>query len=224
MGKNIRFRFCKTEKVRFLSHLDLLRTMERALRRAQLPIAFSGGFSPKPIISFASALPVGILSKAEYADFTFSQAVDPLEFQTRYNEHLPSGLKVLQARLRPADAPALMQIVDTADYRLFLPGKTLSEMEKRLDWLLALDTFLVERQTKRGKRKVNVRPLLLETPEIKDGCRGLILCCRCAVGQKGNLRMEELGMMLGFDHFSSKITRTALLVRDGGKYSPPLKN
>ncbi|HHY14975.1 MAG TPA: DUF2344 domain-containing protein, partial [Firmicutes bacterium] len=68
----IRFRFSVGGEVRFLSHLDLLRTMERALRRSGLPIAYSEGYSPRPKMSFGFALPVGVLSTAEYGDFDFT--------------------------------------------------------------------------------------------------------------------------------------------------------
>lgn len=223
MAKGIRFQFCKGAEVRFLSHLDLLRTMERALRRAQLPIAFSGGFSPKAKMGFASALPVGILSRAEYADFWFQEVLDPREFVVRYNAHLPGGLRVVKAAPLDPNTPALMAVIRAAEYELVVAEVKRDELAERLRRLMALDTFLLERRTKKGLQKINVRPLLWEILELGSTPGGSRLLCRCAAGQKGNLRMEELGAMLGFDHRGAKITRTALLLKDGKIFRQPLE-
>src|SRR5690554_5367975 len=114
MNKVIRFRFSIGPEVRFLSHLDLLRAMERALRRAGLPAAYSAGFSPRPKMSFGFALPVGVMSVAEYGDFELACKMDPEEFKQVYNRHLPQGLHVLEAKLLAPKAPSLMSVINAA--------------------------------------------------------------------------------------------------------------
>lgn len=224
MSNSIRFKFSKGKEVRFLSHLDLLRALQRALRRGRLPIAFSGGFSPKPKMSFGPALSVGIYSLAEYGDFEFRKKMDPKEFIARYNSCLPSGLKVLKAVNLLPGSPALMRVINTAQYELVLPGKNPAEIRKRINWLLAQDTFMVNRETKKGIRKLNILPLLLEKPKVRCYEGGVIISCRSAAGQTGNLRLAELGSMLDFDHLAAKVTRTALLIKEGEKYRVPIEN
>jgi len=224
VADRIRFQFSKGEEVRFLSHLDLLRTLQRALRRAELPIAYSGGFSPKPLMSFGPALPVGICSVAEYGDFEFSQKTDPKEFTARLNSTLPAGLRVIHAVSLPAGSPALMRVINAAEYEIILAAKTPAEIEKRLAWLFGRDTFLVKRETKKRNITLNALPLLLEKPKIKPLAEGSSLTCRLAVGQAGNLRLGELGSMLEFDYREVQITRTALLIKEGEKYRVPIEN
>src|SRR5215468_10224768 len=88
------FTFQKTETVRWLGHLDILRTFERAIRRAELPIAFSTGFNPRERIAFASALSTGVTGKAEPALMELTEEVVPEQIQTRLNEALPPGIRI----------------------------------------------------------------------------------------------------------------------------------
>lgn len=221
MSKIIRFRFRKGPEVRFLSHLDLLRTMERAIRRAELPVAYSEGFSPRPKMSFGFALAVGILSEAEYGDYEFAEEVDPMEFQTLYNRHLPQGLQVVEARDLPEGTPALMRLINAASYDLFLPDKSSAEILQRWEWLQAQDTFMVARETKKGTRQLDILPLLFDLTSVQEGEVGAVVGCLCALGNAANLRMEELGALLGFEHLKAVITRTGQLIKDGAQYYPP---
>ena len=89
----IRSRLTKGEEVRFISHLDLARTIERAVRRARLPIAYSQGFSPRAKIAFGSALAVGVTSSGEYVDMELTSDIGPDDFLKILNENLPVGIR-----------------------------------------------------------------------------------------------------------------------------------
>lgn len=93
----VRVRFAKAGKLRFISAIDLGRVWERALRKADLPIAYSEGFSPHPKISFGDALPLGFASRAEFAELTFGGDVDLADMTRRLNVAFPQGLTVLDA-------------------------------------------------------------------------------------------------------------------------------
>lgn len=222
MRNVLRFQFSKGPEVRFLSHLDLVRTMERAVRRANLPIAYSAGFSPRPIMSYGFALPVGMLSEAEYGDFEFARRLDPMEFIARYNRHLPKGFRILQAEILQEGAPALMREINAGSWRLEIPGKSAHEITERLQWLEGVDSFVVKRETKKGIREVDVRPFLFSVSKIQARSAGTVLECLCGLGNEGNLRMEELGELLDFTHVESIITRTGQFKKVGDRYFPPL--
>src|SRR5258706_12724738 len=93
--------FEKGESVRWLGHLDILRTFERAIRRADLPIAFSTGFNPRERIAFANALSTGVTGAAELATIEFTEAVDPPNLIESLNEKLPPGIRLLSAQEIP---------------------------------------------------------------------------------------------------------------------------
>ena len=112
----LRTKVIKGAKVRFISHLDFMNTLTRALRRAKLPIAFSQGYNPRPQISFASALAVSLTSESEYIDFELKEYLDPAEFRMRLNQELPPGIRVDKAMEAPLKADSLMSIINAGSY------------------------------------------------------------------------------------------------------------
>ncbi|MGI6036755.1 MAG: TIGR03936 family radical SAM-associated protein [Limnochordia bacterium] len=208
-----RFRFAITGLLRFLSHLDLMRTIERAMRRANLPLALTQGFHPRPKLNFASALAVGISSSDEYFDVELTAPMEPEEIKERLNAVLPGDLKILACREVSLQARPLMAIVDTAAY-VMTPGE--EDALARVPELLEARTLPIQRTTKRGTNEVDVRPLLLDL-QVQDGQLKLL----ARTGSKGNLRPEELLRLLGTDHRVWQIHRQGLYVtRDGQLKSP----
>ena len=118
-----RFRvwFRKGECVRYISHLDVLRSWERSLRRAELPLGYSKGFTPHPKLAFASPLPLGFVSEAEVMDVTLDERVDIDGFTRRLGEQTTEDLAVIRAEEIPTNAPAPQAAMLWADYRLALP-------------------------------------------------------------------------------------------------------
>jgi radical SAM-linked protein len=121
-GHPVRLRFAKEGKVRFVSHRDVARAFERALRRAELPVAFTAGFSPRPKISFGLALGVGYESRAEYLDVELRCPTDVDALPSMLTEGLPSGLAVTGAAPLAARAVALQESVTAVAYELRLAG------------------------------------------------------------------------------------------------------
>ena len=107
--QRLRLKFGRGEELKFLSHLDLMRLWERALRRAELPLAYSEGFTPHPRVALAAPLSVGVTSEAELMDVFLSRWVAPQSFVTQAKKQLPQGLKILL--LLQAEAKGQLKII-----------------------------------------------------------------------------------------------------------------
>ena len=92
--------FCKKGVLKYISHLDIVRLFQRAIRRAGLPVSLSEGYTPHYRISFGNALKLGVESESEMAVFTMEALVEPEEFRNKMNEKLPEGIKVLECKKR----------------------------------------------------------------------------------------------------------------------------
>jgi radical SAM-linked protein len=124
----LRFRFSKTGSLALLSHLDLVRLMERALRRSGLPVSFTGGFHPLPRVQFALALPLGAEADGEWMDLEFTQPIDAAEGLQRLQAQLPAGFTLLQVEPVEVFAASLSQELVAARWQLQLrPGGTSAE-------------------------------------------------------------------------------------------------
>jgi radical SAM-linked protein len=172
----IRFRFAKEPRVRLLSHLELQSAVQRTLRRAEIPAAFSHGFSPHMKLAFADALPVGVSSEGEYADVRLRADVDPSEFVRRWTAARPAGLTVLAATRVAQNAPSLTSRVAAASYRVSLGrlGIDVSTARERVQRLLEADEWVVQRSVKkkRGEKvtSLDLRALVDRvTVEEEDG-------------------------------------------------------
>jgi hypothetical protein len=129
----IRGKFQKNGLAIYMSHLDLMRVLFRAIRRADLPIAFSQGFHPHPQVSFGPPLPVGVEGLGEYADFVFHRLIEPEEFLARINEQLPEGIRMLQGRRLPLQVRSLSTLINRAIYRIQIPVQAWKPAQTRRD-------------------------------------------------------------------------------------------
>ena len=116
--QRLRIRLSRGEEIKFISHLDIMRLWERALRRAQIPLAYSEGFNPHPRISLAAPLPVGVTSEAELMDVFTIKWVSPHWFAAMINEQLPPGMEILEVYSIAPIMPSLQSMVRYAEYRV----------------------------------------------------------------------------------------------------------
>ncbi len=152
--------------MRFTSTRDFQRALERAVRRAGLPVAFSAGFHPHPKISYANAAPTGTASEAEYVEVSLSRQVDPASVAPLLDASLPEGLDVLEVA-DAADLPgALADHLQGSLWALrFRAGQSLPDlagMESAVAALLAAPEVLVTRMMKKGPRDIDVREAVLD--------------------------------------------------------------
>ncbi|GIG60952.1 radical SAM protein [Longispora fulva] len=154
--QRVRLRYAKRGPLRFISHRDFARAFERALRRAEVPMAFSQGFSPHPKISYASAAPTGVASEAEYLELGLQREVDPAELVRALDSVLSPGIDVLDGVVA-APGTTLADRIDASLWRIELPGVTHVDATSAVAAFLAAETIEVERLMKQGMRKLDAR-------------------------------------------------------------------
>lgn len=213
MSESWRFRLAKTGRMRFLSHLDLVRTLSRSFRRAGLRLEHTTGFHPHPVLSFGPALAVGMESTAEYFDAVLADPPPGPGPAAVLNEALPPGLSILQAA--KTDRPSLAASINAAAYLLRVQGPPTALAA--LAELPRCDRLPVLRRTGDKAREIDLRPLLLALT-VKSGGEVNVLG---VVGNSGNLRPGELiGLVDGLSVLS--ITRTGLFLRRDGALLEPI--
>lgn len=177
-------RFKKGDAVRFVSHLDVQRLFQRAFRRAGVPMAYSQGFNPHPILAFATALSVGCTSEAEWLDIKLAQEMEPGKFMGAVNAVLPRGFCILQALRMEDNYPALSACMCAASYTV---GTNATALAPAMEQLCA-GPILVEKRSKAGMRTVDLRPMLYDY--VVDGENVLRLTGR--LDAEGSLPIELL--------------------------------
>ncbi len=151
----LRVRYAKRGRLRFTSHRDFARALERAIRRAAVPIAYSAGFSPHPKISYASAAPTGVASEAEYLELGLQAQMSPDEVHSALDAALPPGLDVLE--VVPAHGADFAGRITASRWRIELPGVAGGVARDAVRAFLAADEILVQRMTKSGRRTMDAR-------------------------------------------------------------------
>ncbi|RSS79072.1 TIGR03936 family radical SAM-associated protein [Streptomyces sp. WAC06614] len=153
--QRIRLRYTKRGRLRFTSHRDFQRAFERALRRAEVPMAYSAGFTPHPKVSYANAAPTGTGSEAEYLEIALTAHRDPRQLGELLDESLPAGLDIVDAV--EARTSGLADRLTASIWELRLEGVELAEAERAVTAFLAAETVEVARRTKNGLRTFDTR-------------------------------------------------------------------
>jgi radical SAM-linked protein len=153
--QRIRLRYTKRGRLRFTSHRDFQRAFERALRRAEVPMAYSAGFTPHPKVSYANAAPTGTGSEAEYLEIALTQTRDPQKLRELLDESLPDGLDVVDAV--EARTSGLADRLTASVWELRLDGVAPEDAERAVDAFKSADTVEVQRKTKNGMRTFDAR-------------------------------------------------------------------
>jgi radical SAM-linked protein len=157
--QRVRIRYAKRGRLRFTSHRDFARAFERALRRAEVPMGYSAGFSPHPKISYVGASPTGVASEAEYLEIGLAREMDIVQLRNAIDAALPDGLDIVEAV--PAGPGSLADRMQASLWRIELPGIPVAVAEQAVAQFLARDEVGVERQTKSGRRVVDTRAPVL---------------------------------------------------------------
>jgi radical SAM-linked protein len=209
----LRLKFSRGDKLKYLSHLDLMRLWERALRRAGLSIAYSEGFSPHPRISLASPLAVGITSSAELMDIFLARHVATGVFLQQLEPQLPDGIDIIEVTPVQLDLPSLQSQVRHAEYEVVLEtGRQAGDIRPSISSLLASHEFPWHHARDTGERHYDLRPLIDDIWLI--GCRDGM--CRLGMRLKcdpsGSGRPEQVAKALGFAGAPRSIERTKLIL------------
>ncbi len=173
--QKVRIRYAKRGRLRFISHRDFARALERAVRRAEIPIAYSAGFSPHPKISYVGAAPTGVASEAEYAELGLQREMDPGALRTVLDEVLPDGIDIVEAVT--AGPGGLADRIGASHWRLELPGVEPATLAAAVAAFTARESVPVERLTKQGRRTLDARAAVItarvveESPVVSDSDR-----------------------------------------------------
>lgn len=229
----LRTRVIKGTAVRFISHLDFMNTLTRALRRANLPIAFSQGYNPRPQISFGSALAVSLTSESEYIDFELTKRLDQAEFRYRLNNELPQGIKIAEAMEVPLKADSLMSIINAGSYivRLeFEKSITSQQLKQKIKQFMGQDEIKIMRKRRnKSDRELDLGPMIFSLAVI--GVQGEIGTIQMMVqtGSAGNVRPQEVIRALS-DKFAVikpprliNIHRSGLYIKKGDEFFTPFE-
>jgi radical SAM-linked protein len=181
VAQRLVIRYAKRGRMRFASHRDIARAIERGVRRAGLPVAFSAGFSPHPKISYAGGAPTGTASEAEYLEISLTGACPLPDVRDRLDAALPDGIDVIEV-LELADGPGGINALrlEGSQWRVVLPGVGPAEAARAVEAFLAADSIVVERLTNKGIRRLDARAavitLELEWRAVPEtDARGVIL-------------------------------------------------
>lgn len=222
----VRIRFSKTGKVRWTSHRDIARVWERVIRRTDLPIAYSQGFSPHPKLHFGLALSTGHESLAEYVDIDLDDAAANLpdaaalaELPARLSAVLPVGIDVDAIGVIPTSTTSLQQAVESCEWDIEVRGATVADLEAGIARALAAPELVITRQRKGKDVTDDVRPYLLDLAVVGPTDAGAQLHAHLATQPRG-LRVSELLTVLGCgDEGAVRRTHQWTLV-DGARTEP----
>lgn len=178
--QRIRVRYAKRGRLRFTSHRDVSRAVERAVLRAGIPMAYSSGFHPHPRISYAGASPTGAASEAEYLELGLAERRDPDEVGRSLDEALPDGLDV--EAVAESAGGSLADLLTASEWLIELRGADSSVVRSAVQAFLAAGSVPVERMTKKGMRTFDCRAAVvrLEVSQGGDGDPALTLVLRHA--------------------------------------------
>ena len=206
-------RFGKQSRLRFISHLDLQRFFQRAVNRTGLPIAYTQGFNPHPVMSFGSALALGWTSEYEVLDIKLSAPMGRKRTEDAVRAALPVDLPVLETRMVDDRHPAPMAQVKMSDYRITLEGESAEAILGQIEAFMARDAVHAVKKTKSGEKPINARAMVTDLAPLPDGFTArLMLTERESI--KPELLIGLLADMAGVEPPQARIHRLCLLGED----------
>lgn len=226
-GVPYRLRFTKRGKVRFISHRDVVRAFDRAFRIAELPVLFTGGFSPRPKVSFGHALAVGYESDAEYLDVEFDRPVGAERLVGGLTEALPEGIEVAGSAMLEERAPSLQEAITSMTYSIQVSGER-KLVAAAAGEFLAADRVEVTRRRKGQESLEDIRPAVrsLDVVEIAEpGMAGIaehgVLLALEVGTQPSGVRPGEVLAGLAGGWEEGVVRRTHQWIeRDGARHEP----
>lgn len=183
----IRIKFRKYGVLKFIGHLDVMRFFQKVMRRAEIPIAYTGGYSPHMIMSFASPLGIGLTSDGEYVDIELAEPVSSEEAVKRMNAVMTEGIEVVSFRQISEEKKATgMAIVAAADYLVnFRKNGFSGNWKEKFEAFYALPEIRIIKQTKRSEQEVDIRPMIYEA-----AVKGEEIFLKLAAGSVQNLKPD----------------------------------
>lgn len=209
--QRLRIRFARGEAIKFISHLDLMRLWQRALRRAGMPLAYSEGFNPHPRMSLAAPLPIGVTSEAELMDILIKKWASPHFLTGALREQLPAGIEIRQVYPVSLTLPSLQAQVRFAEYRVEVETEE-KDIEAKIASLLSLKQLPWQHQRDTGPKSYDLRALIDDLWLIDFQPPGGTIGMRLRCDSGGSGRPEQVTAALGFSQYPRSIHRTKLIL------------
>ena len=188
-----RIKFRKYGVMKFIGHLDVMRFFQKVMRRADIPIAFTGGFSPHMIMSFANPLGVGVTSDGEYFDIELTEAIDMQAAVARMNETVVEGIEIVNMVPISDDKKQTgMSIVAAADYLSSLKnGEFPEDWKKRAEDFMSQPSISIIKKTKKSEKEVDIKPMIYRF-EVRDDSVYMLVATGSVENLKPELVMQAL--------------------------------
>jgi len=215
----LRIEITKGEEIRYISHLDYARAIERSIRRAKLPAAYSEGFNPHMKLAFASALGVGVVSDSEYADIELKEDMNLQEVISSLKSKLPQGVVLKRGKYIPSESTALMAVVNLAVYNIIVPllnGAECTDVQQGALLFNRAEEVIYIRESPKGRREINVREFVKEV-KISQADGMITLEFSTQITPKGTVKPSEVLAAL-VNNFSLPADRDNALINRIGLY------
>lgn len=192
----IRMKFKKQGAMKFIGHLDIMRYFQKVMRRADVDIRYSEGFSPHQVMSFAAPLGVGLLSNGEYVDIEVNSTRDSKTMLAQINAVNAEGIEVISYRRLPDTAGNAMSLVAAADYLVWFKEGYEPENGSVEDFWAGFERFCqneqieVLKKTKKGEKLMDLKPFLYEIRPEKDEQHEIKMFMKLAAGSAANIKPE----------------------------------
>jgi radical SAM-linked protein len=216
MAQRVRITFRKEGALTYVSHLDLMRTWERAIRRARLPLAYTQGFSPHPRIAMAAPLPVGVTGQRELIDLWLDGRTAPEEVLRALRAAPTPGLEPVAAEEVSDKLPSLQSSLASAMYEVaFAPGAlVLDEVRARISELLSLETLEWEEQRGEKVRRYDLRATILGLTVRRKPSEGAVLAMHLSLEEGRTGRPAQVLAALGVEAQPVEVSRMSVVLRE----------
>jgi len=212
--QRLRIKFSRSAEIEFISHLDMVRLWERALRRAGIPLTYSQGFSPHPQISIAVPISIGMTSEAELMDITCDRTLTPHWIIDTLKQQLPKGIEIINVSQIAPSVPSLQSQVRFTEYQVeLITNKTREEVELSVANLLSLTNLPWQHKRDTGVKTYDLRPLIAQISLLDWQPGRITLYMRLRCDNLGSGRPEQVTAALGFIEYPETIHRTALILQ-----------
>ncbi|MDZ5253082.1 TIGR03936 family radical SAM-associated protein [Clostridium sp. LIBA-8841] len=193
-------KFTKDADIKFISHLDLMRTIQRIVRRAGLPVGYSKGFNPHMALAIAQPLSVGVYSEGDYLDLNLEEDMNVDAVKEQLNEFSAKGIKFLEASKSPVihnikRLPPAMALLDAANYTIKIKYSDVSKAEEEVNALMTKKEIVTIKKTKKGEKEADIKPFIKDFKcWTKDDC--LVVNATISCGSRENLSADLLANVI----------------------------
>jgi radical SAM-linked protein len=226
-------KFTKESDIKFISHLDLMRTIQRIVRRAELPVEYSKGFNPHMSISIAQPLSVGMYSKGEYMDLVLTEEFNEELIKEKLNANVPAGIKFIEVvKIKNVEGekklPQAMALIDAAEYKINIKYDDCKKLVDQIEALKNKEQWNTIKRSKNGEKEVDIKPLI-KNFVYNETAVGLEIKVLIACGSKENLSADLLASYIknNTDNFKADafvdIEREEMFIIKNDKFVPLYK-